>query len=838
MKIRVFLFSIIAIFSSCKECNFQTVANFKSTVEKNDKSAISQALLAVQNSDIAIVCHLIAGVEPNQIDTPNRILFDISKKIKLSNENETWTKSIHLCDSIINSDIKNKYLIDFIQFERLFALSNISLSYPEEYGHYEKEINDPKSEYEIIRYVNFLQLKANLLWSINQYSESLITAQYGRYLLYRDNLDEIFPKSNLDLIFIANHTLSEIKNHHSQHSINNEYLMKNYAQLGYTNNVLKTKIEQIDMLEHHSEAISKLYQLYEEFPNSKPQITSIIVKTLSWNEPNNLIENLDLYLPQLKKLKYKKGQSSGYQDIAFAYLEQGNFTKAKLYQEKMIKNVSSSPMENLWIKSYNYIFLSDYYEKLNRNSSLDSALYMIERTFHITPEIFGDDEDSHLDSYYMDLTTRYASILESKSKISHEQENQFFYFLKFAQADEIKKRNTQIKLNKGIIITKRDSLNKLLNSEIRANGDWNELLTNLSPRNETIYNLKKQLKLEPTVDLPIQLTPLKEIKNKLKESNSIIIGYINSPTAFMRFTIDSATVNFKKIDVEYLENFSYKLKENKHNYSDSLIIYDKILPRKYSTFDNIWVIPDGPINDIALTPYITKDQKIQYISDVSDILGFDKNLINKNHAAYFCFSNENTIRNKQKQKKLHPELSYSVNASHEITKNLKLDKYNIFSGFQMTKENLFNNLGNSILHISTHGFSSDSIINENSILVRSSTGYDSIHTTDLDYLEQYPTFIYLDGCNTGSGMNIKGEGTYSLSRIFAKNGVETIIKTLWPINDKSSAYFSKSYYHNWITGISAGEAFHLAQKQTKSKYPDPYDWASFVFEGNPNLYLN
>lgn len=81
----------------------------------------------------------------------------------------------------------------------------------------------------------------------------------------------------------------------------------------------------------------------------------------------------------------------------------------------------------------------------------------------------------------------------------------------------------------------------------------------------------------------------------------------------------------------------------------------------------------------------------------------------------------------------------------------------------------------------------------------------------------------------------KGEGISGLSRAFLYAGAESILVSLWNINDKSTALFMTYFYKYLTRGESKAQALRLAKiKMMESKYCHPYYWAAFVLIGDFN----
>ena len=110
----------------------------------------------------------------------------------------------------------------------------------------------------------------------------------------------------------------------------------------------------------------------------------------------------------------------------------------------------------------------------------------------------------------------------------------------------------------------------------------------------------------------------------------------------------------------------------------------------------------------------------------------------------------------------------------------------------------------------------------------------------------------LSACETGLGDLREGEGVLSLQRAFHMAGVQTVISSLWKVNDNATKDLMERFYTNlWRKDMSRIEALRAAQismlKEGASRglggaldEPDidkkrrlpPYYWASFVLSGD------
>jgi hypothetical protein len=87
--------------------------------------------------------------------------------------------------------------------------------------------------------------------------------------------------------------------------------------------------------------------------------------------------------------------------------------------------------------------------------------------------------------------------------------------------------------------------------------------------------------------------------------------------------------------------------------------------------------------------------------------------------------------------------------------------------------------------------------------------------------------VVLSACETGLG-EITDEGVFGLQRAFKNAGVNTIIMSLWEVDDQATALMMQTFYRHLVKGKSKREAFTEAQNEVKKKYSDPRYWASFI----------
>jgi CHAT domain-containing protein len=117
-------------------------------------------------------------------------------------------------------------------------------------------------------------------------------------------------------------------------------------------------------------------------------------------------------------------------------------------------------------------------------------------------------------------------------------------------------------------------------------------------------------------------------------------------------------------------------------------------------------------------------------------------------------------------------------------------------------------------------------------------------SVDDSYLKTYEVYgiplkakmVVLSSCNTGTGFLYSGEGILSLARGFIYSGGQSVVMSMWEIEDRSGTEIVKMFYKNLIKGNSKSMALRKARiaylKQTDQLRSHPYFWSTLIIYGN------
>ncbi len=138
-----------------------------------------------------------------------------------------------------------------------------------------------------------------------------------------------------------------------------------------------------------------------------------------------------------------------------------------------------------------------------------------------------------------------------------------------------------------------------------------------------------------------------------------------------------------------------------------------------------------------------------------------------------------------------------------------------------------------IIHLATHGLLDN--IDEPGIpgvVALAPSGKDDglLSANEVLKLKLNAELVVLSACDTGWG-RITGDGVIGLPRAFISAGTPSIVASLWQVPDESTAFLMPEFYRQLRNNPDKARALRQAMLETRKKYPNPSDWAAFIFIG-------
>jgi len=159
-------------------------------------------------------------------------------------------------------------------------------------------------------------------------------------------------------------------------------------------------------------------------------------------------------------------------------------------------------------------------------------------------------------------------------------------------------------------------------------------------------------------------------------------------------------------------------------------------------------------------------------------------------------------------------------ANEGLVKRLDLEKY-------------------QIIHFACHGVVEDGIPFHSALLLspeRSPSEDGLLQAREIRELRTHADLIVLSACQTARGELEGAEGLMGLPWIFFSTGAQSVLASLWAVNDQSTALFMKEFYKSLFIGNDKSSALRAAKmKMLGSRFAHPFYWASFVLSGDTSF---
>ncbi len=170
-----------------------------------------------------------------------------------------------------------------------------------------------------------------------------------------------------------------------------------------------------------------------------------------------------------------------------------------------------------------------------------------------------------------------------------------------------------------------------------------------------------------------------------------------------------------------------------------------------------------------------------------------------------------------------PAIRTEVEAIARILPNAKL-----FMGNDAT-EDVLRTYGprSKSVHIATHGY----FRQDNPMFSSIRLGSSQLSLYDMAHLQLPVELVVLSGCATGLNVVTPGDELMGLVRGLLQAGAQSLVLSLWDVNDDSTKDFMVEFYSGLQRGHSKADAMQIASIRLREHCPHPYYWAPFLLIG-------
>ncbi len=383
---------------------------------------------------------------------------------------------------------------------------------------------------------------------------------------------------------------------------------------------------------------------------------------------------------------------------------------------------------------------------------------------------------------------------------------------------------------------KKDSIHNII---FNAKIAYHNFIDSLKTDYPKYYNYKTLSKIPS----------LKELQNSLTKEELIIEYILNEDNGYgLLISIDTTEI-FELKDISQLNknilDFKSRIrspfvtKKDFENYKNlGFQLFQTLFPfrnaQKQIANKKITIIPDYSLQNFPFEALITSKEEptpksylitgteINYAYSISFLKENQK--ISRDFTTNFTgFAPVNFTYDNQ--------LTSLRESEKEVTDAESLFPGHLFIRESAIKNNFFKNTRHSkIIHLSTHANATDSIIPWIAF------GDKKMSLNELYTTKNNAELVVLSACNSAQGKLNKGEGLMSLARGFFYTGANSVICSVWNVDDKSGQYIVTSFYKHLKKGNTKSKALHLAKLEYLKNHSlseiSPYYWSSLILIGD------
>ncbi|WP_299889466.1 CHAT domain-containing protein [uncultured Lacinutrix sp.] len=383
---------------------------------------------------------------------------------------------------------------------------------------------------------------------------------------------------------------------------------------------------------------------------------------------------------------------------------------------------------------------------------------------------------------------------------------------------------------------------RLENTFFSKKNHYNKFIDSLELVFPKYHNLKKG----------IQIYDAKMTQKHLNEKQLVLQYKIDEKQSYVSL-ISKKKISVYKIEEsnllksriarfqECLKKPFLNLDDQEYFKKNALELYKQLFPfdeNDPSIIENkqLLIIQDGILQNIPFEPLIVKNNNqpinelfmlnfntISYAYSFSSLISSSK--IKRKYANDYLIMSPTYFK---KELGLLP-LIISKNEVRSLEKELYTEA---LINEKATKQKFKESYGDhKVIHVSTHGMGSEK--------GKPWLAFydDKLELDEMYFTNQYTDLVVLSACKTSRGELKKGEGVMSLARGFVNSGAQSVLASLWDIDQKSNNEIIYQFYKNLNEGQLKSEALNNAKLGYINKYKytsevSPYYWSAITLTGN------
>ena len=382
---------------------------------------------------------------------------------------------------------------------------------------------------------------------------------------------------------------------------------------------------------------------------------------------------------------------------------------------------------------------------------------------------------------------------------------------------------------------------------------------------EDIYTAELQMNGSPPENVPTPVT-IKGLQRDLRPTDLFLEYVLHDPVSYA-LAVTSSTVHRYELPAkaqieQEATQYRSEIVKQKSDIQLGQKLFQELLGRvpEYKEKSNLIVVPDGTLHLLPFSALVDAGQyalnshitSVVPSGTVFDILTHRENGDGKDGLPYVGVA---AWTSKVSQHNLFAMVTRAVSgpertelialpeSRHEVeTIASDLPKPStILLGGEAT-ETAFKRLPlsqYSVIHLALHGYSDPEFPDRSALVfapTASPTDDGLLQVREIRRLPLKASLVTLSACDTGVGP-VGEEGVANIVNSFIEAGAQSVVATLWSLEDHATSQLMISFYGHLARGEGKAEALRKAQLELLNSGNPPYFWAGFELDGDPNTTL-
>lgn len=587
-------------------------------------------------------------------------------------------------------------------------------------------------------------------------------------------------------------------------------------------------------------------------------------KAKFWQEKaEKLLNSLDFPAKNLSRAKI-------YDNSGYLYYGMGDFDKSIMYLNKALE---AFPLMNTNKPNFdlirNRITILDiyndlyecylaYFRKKNEPKYLESALKYIYLADHLLDIMRQEHQGFQSKSFWREHTRNLYEAAIEACWLAKDTKKAFYFFEKsraMLLLDDLNENYARKALPANIRKQEKDFHQKLIELQLRLEGTTENsaahqnLIGEISSLKIEFNDFKKQIEKSNSVYYQIKYNQdfkdLPFFQNWLSENQfGAFVHYFTANNCAYLFKITPNSTKFIKLnssiekDIKQFSSLCSDFNNQNLNYKNFLnksnLLYKYLISPLNLTGERIIIAFDGQF--IPFEAISSSSAKPDFvINKFAFSYAYSGNFLlkNLNKINTSIFENQNQLLgiaplNFKKSLDLN-----SLRASEtSIKKIAQIYSADLLIENDATKNKFLNRFYKyPIVQLYTHA-NADTSDKEPTFYLND----DKIRMSEISVNNDTKTeLMVLSACKTGVGKNVRGEGVFSLSRVFSSLGIPSLVTTLWSVDEKATYFITEKFHENLKEGLTKDVALQKAKLSFISNANQnelPNLWASIILIGD------